>query len=87
MKYAFLKEHSSDLRLLSMCPVLKVHRNGHCTWLKEPQSAMDIVNVKLSAQVRYYCDQSMEIYETVRGFTMPSKKPESALVRTVWQDS
>ena len=49
-----------------MCRVLKVHRSGYYAWLREPQSPRALENAKLSAQIRYYYDQSMEIYGSLR---------------------
>ena len=66
MKYAFIKEHRQEFRLLSMCRVLKVHRSGYYAWLKEPQSPRALENAKLSEQIRYYYDQSMGIYGSPR---------------------
>ena len=66
MKYAFIKEHRQEFRLLSMCRVLKVHRSGYYAWLKEPQSPRALENAKLSERIRYYYDQSMGIYGSPR---------------------
>jgi putative transposase len=66
VKYAFIKEHRQEFRLLSMCRVLKVHRSGYYAWLKEPQSPRALENAKLSEQIRYYYDQSMGIYGSPR---------------------
>jgi putative transposase len=66
VKYAFIKEHRQEFRLLSMCRVLKVHRSGYYAWLKEPQSPRALENAKLSEQIRYYYDQSMVIYGSPR---------------------
>jgi len=66
VKYAFIKEHRQEFRLLSMCRVLKVHRSGYYAWLKEPQSPRVLENAKLSEQIRYYYDQSMGIYGSPR---------------------
>ena len=49
-----------------MCRVLKVHHSGYYAWLKEPQSPRALENAKLSAQIRYYYDQSMGIYGSPR---------------------
>ena len=61
-----MREHRSEFRLGSMCRVLKVHGSGYYVWLKDPQSARSIENVKLSTQIRYYFDQSMGIYGSPR---------------------
>ena len=66
VKYAFIKEHRSEFRLSSMCRVLKVHRSGYYAWLKDPQSPRALENAKLSAQIRYYYDQSIGIYGSPR---------------------
>ena len=61
-----------------MCRVLKVHCSGYYAWLKEPQSPRAFENAKLSAQIRYYCDQSMGIYGSPRIYH-DLKNPESAV--------
>lgn len=68
MKYAFMKAHQSEFRLISMCRVLKVHRSGYYAWLREPLSPRAKANEKLTTQIREFYDQSMGIYGSPRIF-------------------
>lgn len=51
VKYAFIKEHRQEFRLLSIRQVLKVYRSGYYAWLKEPQSPRALENAKLSERI------------------------------------
>jgi hypothetical protein len=69
-----------------MCRVLKVHRGGFYAWLKEPQSPRALENASYRHRSII---TTIKVWGSMaaRGFNMTSKKPESAVVRTVWQDS
>ena len=56
-----------------MCRVLKVHRSGYYTWLKEHQSPRALENAKLSEQIRYYYDQSMGTYDSPQIYHDPKE--------------
>jgi len=45
-----------------MCCVLDVHRSDYYAWLQEPLSPRAVESQALTAQIKEFCDQSMDIY-------------------------
>ena len=68
MKYAFIKEHRTQLRLTSIRRVLKVHSSGYYAWLHELLSHRDKENASLTLKIREFNDQGMGINGSLRIF-------------------
>lgn len=66
MKYAFMKAHRDEFRLLSMCRVLKVHRSGYYAWLKQPVSARGREDLRLLGLIRQSWQDSGGAYGSPR---------------------
>jgi hypothetical protein len=63
-----MQAHQIELRLSSICDVLKVHRSGYYAWLREPLSPRAKANAKLTTQIRDFYDPNMGIYGSPRIF-------------------
>ncbi|MBT9537480.1 MAG: IS3 family transposase [Nitrospirae bacterium] len=52
VRYAFIKDHRQEFRIVSMCRVLRVHRSGYYVWLKEPESMRSKEDKRLTGLIR-----------------------------------
>jgi putative transposase len=66
MRYAFIKNHRTEFRVTLMCRVLRVHRSGFYAWLKKPKSDRALEDERLLARIRYFWDESGQIYGSPR---------------------
>ena len=47
VRYAFIRDHRQEFRVVSMCGVLRVHRSGFYAWIKSPLSARSKEDLRL----------------------------------------
>ncbi len=66
MRYAFIREHTKEFKVLSMCRVLKVHRSGFYKWLLIPKSKRQQDDEKLIVESQHFFQESHESYGSPR---------------------
>lgn len=66
MKYAFMKVHRDEFRVVSMCRILKVHRSGYYAWLKQPVSKRRQEDLRLLGLIRQLWQDSGGAYGSPR---------------------
>lgn len=66
MKYTFIDQHRTELKLASMCRVLKAHRSGYYSWKAKPQTNRTIEEHKLLLEIKQFYDDSYGIYGSPR---------------------
>lgn len=66
MRYAFIKDHTLEFRIVPMCRALKVHRSGYYKWLLAPKSKRQIEDEKLTAEIGHFFRESEESYGSPR---------------------
>lgn len=66
MRYAFIKEHTVEFRVSSMCRVLRVQRSGFYKWLLKPKSERQLADEKLMGEIRHFFAESDESYGSPR---------------------
>lgn len=62
MKYAFIRAHSREFRIWSMCKVLKVSRSGYYGWRDRPESKRDQQDRVLLEQIRNVHERNKQAY-------------------------
>ena len=48
MKYAWIKEHNNEFKVLSMCSMLEVSTTAYYDWIKRPISSLEVRNTVLT---------------------------------------
>ena len=66
MKYAFLRDHRTEFRVIRMCGVLHVSRSGFYAWLAQPVSARAETNRALTDQIVRWHHQTRRVYGAVK---------------------
>ena len=66
MKYAWIKDNSSEFDIVSMCTLLSVTRASYYSWLKRPVSPRDIENQELGESIEAIFNDSRRTYGTRR---------------------
>lgn len=66
MKYAFIKEHDNEFRVVRMCSVLRVSRSGYYHWVGRPESTRAREDRDLLVQIRRVHLQSRRAYGSVK---------------------
>ncbi len=66
MKYAFIRNHRGEFRIVLMCGVLQVSRSGFYAWLTRPLSARGEANRTLTAQIVRWHHQTRRVYGAVK---------------------
>lgn len=66
MKYAFIREHRGEFRVVRMCGVLQVSRSGFYGWLARPASARAVADRDLAAQIVQRHHQARRVYGAVK---------------------
>jgi putative transposase len=66
LKYAFIRNHSEEFRVLLMCQALRVSRSGYYTWLSRPESDRIGENRMLLSQIRIVHKRSRRRYGSPR---------------------
>lgn len=66
MKYAFIREHDNEFRVVRMCSVLQVSRSGYYDWLDRPQSKRAREDTELLVHIRRVHLQFRRAYGTVK---------------------
>lgn len=66
MKYAFIKEHDNEFRVVRMCSVLQVSRSGYYHWVDRPESRRAREDRLLLVHIRRVHLQSRRAYGTVK---------------------
>jgi putative transposase len=62
VKYAFILEHSKEYAITRLCDVLSVSTSGYYDWIDRPESERSRDNHRLTEKIRYFHQQSREIY-------------------------
>lgn len=62
MKYAFMRDHVQEFRLLAMCRVFGVHRSGYYAWMRTPLSVRAREDDRLLGLVKQSWLQSGTVY-------------------------
>ncbi len=66
MRYAFISDHRTEFRVVSMCRVLKVHRSGFYAWLNRPDSNRTQENERLRRRITFFWEESDRVYGSPR---------------------
>jgi transposase InsO family protein len=66
MKYQFIDNHRSSLRVMKMCQTLKVSRSGYYSWRFRPESQRSKENRILLFHIRVVHDDSRQTYGSPR---------------------
>ena len=66
MKYAFIRKHENEFRVIRMCSVLKVSRSGYYHWARRPESRRAREDRELLVHIRRVHLQSRRAYGTVK---------------------
>ncbi len=51
MRYQFIEQYRKQHRIALMCKVLQVSRSGYYAWRKRPESAREMANQELGAEI------------------------------------
>lgn len=62
MKYEFISCHRKEYKTTRLCEVLEVSTSGFYDWIERPESSRSQENRKLTEKIKYYHQQSREIY-------------------------
>ncbi len=62
MRYAFIKEHEPQYPVRRMCHVMAVHPSGYYAWRKEPVSAKQKDNQRLTGLIKQFWLESGGVY-------------------------
>ena len=66
MKYAFIRKHENEFRVIRMCSVLEVSRSGYYHWVRRPESRRAREDRELLVHIRRVHLQSRRAYGTVK---------------------
>ncbi|MFH1311804.1 MAG: IS3 family transposase [Candidatus Eisenbacteria bacterium] len=77
VKYAFIRRHRHEHRVVVMCRVLRVHRSGYYAWLRQPLSDRAVENRRLLALIRTSYEASGCSYGSPRVFLDLREEGES----------
>ena len=66
MKYAFIKEHCSQFRVISMCRVLQASASGYYDWRGRGVSERMHADTQLLAQIRAVHSEHRQVYGAVK---------------------
>ena len=62
MRYAFIQEHSERWPIRSLCSLLDVHPSGFYAWQRQPRSAREIEDERLSGLIKQFWLESGAVY-------------------------
>ena len=66
MKYAFIREHENEFRVVRMCRVLRVSRSGYYHWVDRPESRRAREDRELLVHIRRVHLENRRAYGTVK---------------------
>ena len=66
MKYAFIRDHSTNYSVTRLCQVLEVSSSGYYDWRERPESARAKENRQLVTKISLFHKASREIYGSPR---------------------
>jgi putative transposase len=66
VKYAFIREHDNEFRVVRMCSVLQVSRSGYYHWVDRPESRRAREDRELLVHIRRVHLESRRAYGTVK---------------------
>lgn len=66
MKYAFIRDHSTDYSITRLCQVLEVSSSGYYDWLDRPESQRAKQNRQLVTKISLFHKASNGIYSSPR---------------------
>ena len=66
MKYAFIRGHENEFRVVRMCSVLRVSRSGYYHWLQRPESRRAREDRELLVHIRRVHLESRRAYGAVK---------------------
>jgi len=66
VKYAFMRAHRGEFRVVRMCGVLHVSRSGFYEWLARPASARAVADRELATQIVRLHHQTRRVYGAVK---------------------
>jgi len=66
VKYAFIREHVNEFRVVRMCAVLQVSRSGYYDWLDRPESRRQREDRQLLVHIRQIHLDSRRAYGVVK---------------------
>jgi transposase InsO family protein len=66
VKYAFIRAHRQEFRVVRMCGVLQVSRSGFYAWLTRPLSARAEADCGLAGQIVQWHQQTRRVYGAVK---------------------
>jgi len=66
VKYAFIRDHQREFRIVRMCGVLQVSRSGFYSWLARPASARTVADRALTVRLVALHQQTRRVYGAVK---------------------
>jgi transposase InsO family protein len=66
VKYAFIREHENEFKVMRLCAVLRVSRSGYYEWLERPESARVAADRELIVQIRRVHVQYRRAYGAIK---------------------
>jgi len=66
VRYAFIREHRQEFRIVKMCQVLEVSRSGYYSWLSRSASRRELSNRALVSEIRSIHERSRGVYGSPR---------------------
>ncbi len=66
MKYAFIRAHRIEFRVVRMCEVLEVSRSGYYDWCGRGESRRSVQNKVLIKEIRKMHESYKEAYGAIK---------------------
>ena len=66
MRYRFIEQYREQHSIALMCKVLQVSRSGYYAWRKRPESAREMANQELGAEIEQIFKENRKVYGSPR---------------------
>jgi len=66
MRYRFIEQYRAEHSIVLMCRVLQVSRSGYYAWRKRPESAREMANQELGAEIDQIFKAKRQVYGSPR---------------------
>jgi len=83
VKFAFIRDHLSDVPVEAACNVLEVTRSGYYAWLRRPMSRRDDRRRQLAARIRVVHAEHRGVYGSPRVYRVLKAQGERVSENTV----
>jgi len=83
VKFAFIRDHLSDVPVEAACNALEVTRSGYYAWLRRPMSRRDDRRRQLAAKIRVVHAEHRGVYGSPRVYRVLKAQGERVSENTV----